>query len=294
MMTAGAYRPEKVIAVVPAYNEEGLIAGVLRPLVEAKAEGIIQDIVVVDDGSTDKTSEIARSLGVGVISHGRNIGKTGAFMTAAEWCRREDATIMFMTDADMLNLTPEKVGRFLSGIKHNPNVDMIRAESEQWDLWMFNLHLPEFSCLSLCPPELSGFRAVRMTALEPMFRGNRKWMGYLGVGGYGLELSLERLIGGGRTANVDGLDLKSRRRGGGPVNAERISKEIFRAGGVTAVRNDTAERLMLLRELRRLSPEDSVVSGKSGRELRVLADGLKPPEVRDIRDKVKTKKRVRN
>jgi poly-beta-1,6-N-acetyl-D-glucosamine synthase len=66
--------------LIPAYNEELVIEGTIQALLEAKCKK--QDIYIVDDRSTDKTAEIARSCGVNVYTVPENGGKARA-QTAA-------------------------------------------------------------------------------------------------------------------------------------------------------------------------------------------------------------------
>jgi hypothetical protein len=67
----GAYERKSVISIVPCFNEEGSIASVVA---ELRASAPDLDILVVDDGSTDRSAEIAAVTGVTVLSHGRNLG----------------------------------------------------------------------------------------------------------------------------------------------------------------------------------------------------------------------------
>lgn len=72
--------------IIPAYNEEGLLAGTLRAVrASAEAAGVPHEIIVVDDGSTDRTASIARAHGARVVSvkvrqiaAARNAGAAGA------------------------------------------------------------------------------------------------------------------------------------------------------------------------------------------------------------------------
>ena len=57
----------KIILVIPAYNEEKNIGQVLRG-----AQKYTDNIIVIDDGSKDKTREIALNNGAKVYSHGKN------------------------------------------------------------------------------------------------------------------------------------------------------------------------------------------------------------------------------
>ncbi len=90
----------KVLIVIPAYNEELMIAGVLRGL-PRYLEGIGKiGIVVVNDGSRDKTCEIARKQNVLVISHLLNRGLGAALATGFAFAKNENADIVVSFDAD--------------------------------------------------------------------------------------------------------------------------------------------------------------------------------------------------
>lgn len=91
----------KVSAIIAAYNEQDTIADVVR-----KVEGhpLVDEIIVVDDGSKDATSERARETTARVITLEHNEGKAGAMNAGVRAARNE--TILFL-DADILGLTHE-------------------------------------------------------------------------------------------------------------------------------------------------------------------------------------------
>ena len=66
------------LVIVPAFNEEASIGGVIEDLRKNFSEG---EILVVNDGSRDRTSEIAKSLGAEVIDLPHNVGIGGAVQT---------------------------------------------------------------------------------------------------------------------------------------------------------------------------------------------------------------------
>ena len=80
---------KRVCVVVPAYNEATVIADVIRSAkqVFAKAKGFSIDIVVVNDGSKDNTSEEALKGGATVIDHVLNSGAGGATLTGLAYAR---------------------------------------------------------------------------------------------------------------------------------------------------------------------------------------------------------------
>src|SRR3989338_4298988 len=89
----------KTSLVIPAYNEEKTIAHVIK---QAKLVKDISEIIVVDDGSKDRTSKIAKNLGVEVIKHHKNLGKGEALKTGISHAR---GTIILFLDADLKNIT---------------------------------------------------------------------------------------------------------------------------------------------------------------------------------------------
>jgi glycosyltransferase involved in cell wall biosynthesis len=88
-------RRVKVVACVPAYNEEKTIAKVL-----VRASRHVDELVVVDDGSEDDTGAIAEKFGAFVIRHSRNLGKGAALMDCFDWARKNDVGILVTIDAD--------------------------------------------------------------------------------------------------------------------------------------------------------------------------------------------------
>src|SRR5688572_6788815 len=99
-----------VSAVIPAHNESQTIRGVIEPLL---AHPLIDEIIVVDDGSTDDTAERARAMGVTVISLPTNRGKATAMSRGVQAARNET---IFFSDADIIGLTPERVTRIVTPV----------------------------------------------------------------------------------------------------------------------------------------------------------------------------------
>ncbi len=83
--------------LIPAYNEAEAIAGVIRELQAALPES---SIVVVSDGSTDNTAEIARSAGATVVELATNRGIGGALHAGFQWAARHEVQRMVQVDGD--------------------------------------------------------------------------------------------------------------------------------------------------------------------------------------------------
>jgi glycosyltransferase involved in cell wall biosynthesis len=86
-----------VTFIVPAHNEEGVIAGALEALFAAAATlGDTFEVIVVDDASTDRTSEIARDMGAKVVAV--NVRQIGAARNAG--ARAAAGDFFIFVDAD--------------------------------------------------------------------------------------------------------------------------------------------------------------------------------------------------
>lgn len=90
-----AVTKDLITVVIPAFNEEEGIAATLQKTSE-ELEGLVAEIIVVDDGSSDRTAEVAESTGVRVIRHPNNRGygaslKTGIRAASTEFVLTMDA-----------------------------------------------------------------------------------------------------------------------------------------------------------------------------------------------------------
>ena len=94
----GATQLEGVTVIVPAYNEEGGIGPTLEELVKIMAASELQhEIVVIDDGSTDRTAEVAGQHAVRLVRHKTNAGYGDALKTGIRLARYP---LIAITDAD--------------------------------------------------------------------------------------------------------------------------------------------------------------------------------------------------
>lgn len=91
----------RVAFVIPAYNEATVIPNVLKDLKKALAKTKLDyEIVVVDDGSSDKTGEIVKNEDVFVISHILNSGSGSATATGLSYAQQSGFDIAATLDAD--------------------------------------------------------------------------------------------------------------------------------------------------------------------------------------------------
>jgi glycosyltransferase involved in cell wall biosynthesis len=98
---------EKVVAIIPALNAERTV-----PRVIEAARQQIEPVVVIDDGSSDRTGEVARAAGAIVLRHEVNRGKGAALKTGFRWARENGYDGVITLDADGQHL-PSEVPKFL-------------------------------------------------------------------------------------------------------------------------------------------------------------------------------------
>lgn len=176
--------PPLVSVVLPAYNEEAAIAGDLRAIIEAMdRSGYSYEIIVVDDGSTDRTAAIAATFpNVRVVRHDRNRGTGAARSTGIRLARGQ---IVAMSDADGTYPNHE-IPRLVEGILNG--ADMVvgarRKEAGTWP-WLrvptkeFIRYLASYLTNMPIPDLNSGFRAVRRdVALRflPILPATHSWV----------------------------------------------------------------------------------------------------------------------
>lgn len=94
-------RPIKLIIQIPCFNEEATLPATVADLPRAIPGVDVIEYLVIDDGSTDRTVEVARQLGVHhIVSQGSNRGLAKAFLAGLEASLRAGADIIVNTDAD--------------------------------------------------------------------------------------------------------------------------------------------------------------------------------------------------
>lgn len=107
------FKKSTIAAIVPAYNEEKTIGNVLKTLLTAKE---IDEIIVVSDGSIDKTVQISKSFEVKVLEGSERTGKGNAMKKGV---KSTGAQIIAFFDADLIGLAPEHILQLVQPILKN-------------------------------------------------------------------------------------------------------------------------------------------------------------------------------
>ena len=91
----------KLLVIIPAYNEAGIITSTLTALRSSLRKAkVTADILVIDDGSSDKTGELAIPLSDFVLTHSRNCGLGAALATGIEYAKRHNYDYCITFDSD--------------------------------------------------------------------------------------------------------------------------------------------------------------------------------------------------
>lgn len=170
----------KVAAVVPAHNEANRIKFVIKAIEEAS---LVDEIVVVNDGSSDNTSAVAASFAsVHVVDLPRNLGKGGAMRAGAE---STDADIILFLDADLIGFTGEHVDTIIRPClegTYDVSIGVFRGGRRWTDI--AQVIAPYISGQRAVPrsvfldiPEIEHVRSGIEVAMSKFFRANGLSMG---------------------------------------------------------------------------------------------------------------------
>lgn len=159
--------PIKIATIIPAYDEEKTIGNVLGPL---SAMDIIDEIIVISDGSHDNTARIARNYNARVIELEKNKGKANAVLTGV---KNTDADIILMLDADLIGLKDRHVMSLLQPVI-DKEVDMT--------IGIFKSGRGATDLAQKIAPFLSGQRVISKSVFDKLK--------YYKVKDYGIEMAL--------------------------------------------------------------------------------------------------------
>jgi hypothetical protein len=166
---------DRIAVVIPAYNEEDSIAQVLMRIPETVC-GIETAVLVVDDGSRDRTGDIARAHGAAVARHVINRGGGAALRTGYRLSADSAAQIVVTLDADGQHL-PEEMSRLVAPVL-NGEVDVAHGSrvlgqaepnhyARELGIVFFN-RLVSFITRTRVSDCSNGYRAVRASVLPQL------------------------------------------------------------------------------------------------------------------------------
>ncbi len=187
------YKNHRVIAVIPAHNEERKIGRV----VDRIDPTLIDEILVVDDGSLDATAAIARRQGARVLSTGRVAGVGAAIRLGLEHARGDGfdlAVILAGNNKDEPNEIPRLLdplcdqncdfvigSRYLPGGACGGDMPVYRRFATRLHPWLMS----RFARRTVTE-STNGFRALRLSLLDdPRIHLHQRWLD-----SYGLEVYL--------------------------------------------------------------------------------------------------------
>jgi glucosyl-3-phosphoglycerate synthase len=273
---------------LPALNEEKTIGLVIKRVKSALMDRVplLDQLVLIDSDSTDRTREIAAELGVPVVRHSRVLPEMGSFVGKGEALWKSlhvlDGDIVAWIDTDIRNIQPRFVHGLLGPLLREPRIQYVKgfyrrpirqgltlfAEgggrvTELMARPLINLFFPELS--GIIQP-LSGEYAGRRSLLEsvPFFTG------------YGVEIGL--LIDIAETAGLSAIgqvDLERRIHRNQPLaNLSQMSFTILQAA-ITKL--EERHRIELLTEVGRGMKVIGQEKDRFNLEVREVADAMRPP-----------------
>ena len=157
----------RVVTLIPAYNEERNIASVIE-----KARKYTDVVLVVDDGSQDRTKEVAETAGAVVISYPENKGKAEAMRVGFKECIRNNSNVVVVLDADGQH-DPDEIPQFLEKINEGFDIVVgarqfdrsvmpkIRIFANSFSSWVTSL-----VCRTKILDSQSGYRAIRVSVIQ--------------------------------------------------------------------------------------------------------------------------------
>jgi glycosyltransferase involved in cell wall biosynthesis len=164
----------KVFIQVPCLNEEGTLPAVLQSI-PARIDGVDEiEILVIDDGSSDRTIEVAREHGVKhFVHHTRNMGLARSFRDGVDYALAHGADIVVNTDGD--NQYPQdRIGDLVKPIIAG-DADIVIADRQTQTIahfspykklmQRFGSHIVNRAASTELPDAASGFRAYSRASL---------------------------------------------------------------------------------------------------------------------------------
>jgi len=159
----------KIKTLIPAFNEEKTIGDIIDTLNQVS---LINEVIVVDDGSEDNTYLVAKNRGARVIKMNQNRGKGAALQ---EGIAKIDTDIILLLDGDLIGLRQEHVYKLL-----NPVI----SDEADMTIGVFKKGRGLTDLAQVVSPGLSGQRAIKLSELKKVKNLDKE--------GFGVEVALNK------------------------------------------------------------------------------------------------------
>jgi glycosyltransferase involved in cell wall biosynthesis len=175
----------KVIAAIPCHNEERFVGGVVHQVSQH-----VDQVIVVDDGSSDRTAEVAEAAGAMVVRHDVNRGPGGAYKTCFKVARDNEAAVLITLDGDEQH-NPDELPRLLHPLL-NDEADVVIGSR-----FLEHYEVPRYRKFGI---DVITFlynvgSKVRVVDAQSCYRGyNRKALDKLHITEDGFGFSVELLV----------------------------------------------------------------------------------------------------
>lgn len=166
-MSEKMIKRQSIMAIIPAYNEEKNIGEVIR-----KCKKYIDQIIVVDDGSRDNTSQIAKEMDVITLVNEKNMGKTDTLRRGFNKGIEKGGKIFLLIDGDGQH-NPDEIPLFLEKIQAGFDLVIGARKFDKKIMPIIRIfantissYLVSLVCGMRIEDSQSGYRAVRREILE--------------------------------------------------------------------------------------------------------------------------------
>lgn len=160
----------RISALIPSYNESKTIGLLVK---EIKGQGL--DVIVVDDGSVDRTAEIAKMAGADILRHQENQGKGASLKDGFHYVLNKNYDAVITIDGDGQH-SPGDISQFIQAAGR-PEIDMVVGNRMHFSKGMplirwltnnFMSFLLSLICWQYIPDSQCGFRLIKKRVLEEL------------------------------------------------------------------------------------------------------------------------------
>ncbi len=185
---------QPVAAIIPAYNEESTISHVVEVLMRSP---LLSEVIVVSDGSTDRTAHLAKVAGAKVLELPENRGKGAALFYGVA---HTEAAIVVFFDADLRDVSLDHVERLVLPVQSGAASMMIGLRDRGFPMTWVSKYLPKISGMralhreiitSIDPDLLAGFMVETM--LNSYCRRHKLRIGTIVLPGLFVKRKIEKV-----------------------------------------------------------------------------------------------------